>query len=793
MLQKAGRILKKVFMWGLGLLGVTLVVLAGLLVFVFTHPKDTWAFVETRVLPKDLHITWQKLEFDGAYLGNLNFRVMTDFHGLLIQKENPRWEVPVGRLRLRTSVFPRSNPKAVVHELILDAAEKVFWQGGPPAEEEAEPQNPFQILQKALHGVGKFQQWVQIEKLDANVADFEFRTFAGQPILLSLSAHQPDAKDQRDTLDLNAKVILPGKNEMRLTAVGALKQINSQSKSPFFEALLSFLGFDVKTEQTFKLTARGEAVDLVSHGPVFYKKDKLNIRLRPWLAATLEPSQSHVDLRFSAEGIPGPLVQLRDVQATADIPFEKDQFWSEKPTEFTVSGPFELFFIDKNMRRPIQKSCDCRIPEELHAKIEGRAWIATLFGKPKTKKEVLDAKLDLESVKNKLLSVDIKAAVRMQKEGDQYFFAPFLDGLLVVNSFQGLRQFLDAKNILIPAPVDKLEGTLRLVAKGPVENAESGWKFPIQFVADLASKGQSVKASAITNLHLLPDLQTLNIEVAARIQELYLQLPPLDPIRGIPRITPDSRILREPVSITTAKPSKFKVKIGVSVETVNPGAIRLSSEFAKPYVPLTLKIARDSAKDTGGFIRLEPFAIEYLRRRVNVENFRMDLSHIEKNVLPVKGRFRIDQNPYQIFIDIGGTVRNPLIKLSSDPDLSQDDIISVLLYGRVNDRLVAMEAETAGSVQAAMADRAIGLFGLWAFASTPIQSFSYNAVTKIYTATLKISDDLTAGIGTNWEETTSLELRKRISRQWVLTASWGPGPNEGESIQKLVLQWERRF
>ncbi|MBC7371600.1 MAG: hypothetical protein H7326_08550, partial [Bdellovibrionaceae bacterium] len=78
------------------------------------------------------------------------------------------------------------------------------------------------------------------------------------------------------------------------------------------------------------------------------------------------------------------------------------------------------------------------------------------------------------------------------------------------------------------------------------------------------------------------------------------------------------------------------------------------------------------------------------------------------------------------------------------------------------------------------------------FAATPIQSFSYNPLTKVYTATVKITDDLTAGIGTNWEESARLELRKRVSQKWMLTASWTPN-EAGDVEEKLVLQWEQRF
>ena len=105
---------------------------------------------------------------------------------------------------------------------------------------------------------------------------------------------------------------------------------------------------------------------------------------------------------------------------------------------------------------------------------------------------------------------------------------------------------------------------------------------------------------------------------------------------------------------------------------------------------------------------------------------------------------------------------------------------------------MSADRETVGSFEAAISDRAIGLLGLWVFASTPIRSFSYNPLTKVYTATVKLAEGTTAAIGTDWEEAAQLEVRKRVTRRWVLTASWAPSDSK-EQLGKLVLQWEKRF
>jgi hypothetical protein len=287
----------------------------------------------------------------------------------------------------------------------------------------------------------------------------------------------------------------------------------------------------------------------------------------------------------------------------------------------------------------------------------------------------------------------------------------------------------------------------------------------------------------------------LNLSVKVSVADLQLQLPPLNPVGGIPKVAPDARILKKPKLVTvvnTGNRRKLRIGFDFEVATVKPGAIRLLSKYAQPYLPVSLAVNATEKTQAQGFIQAEPFKVEYLRRVVQVEKFRLDLEDIKKNVLPISGRLRIDQASYKIYINFEGTVQQPQVVLSSDPYLSQNEIISVLLYGRTSDQLVSADAQTAGSFEAAMADRAIGLFGLWAFAATPIQSFSYNPITKVYTATVMITDDLTAGIGTNWEEATRLELRKRVSNRWMLTASWAPN-DAGETEQSLVLQWENRF
>src|SRR5262249_54500023 len=162
-----------------------------------------------------------------------------------------------------------------------------------------------------------------------------------------------------------------------------------------------------------------------------------------------------------------------------------------------------------------------------------------------------------------------------------------------------------------------------------------------------------------------------------------------------------------------------------------------------------------------------PFDLIYLHRTMHIDQLRVILDDRESADYAIDGLLRIAATQYKITIAISGSLRSPLIKLSSEPGLSRSDIISVLLYDRTSDQLVSADRETVGSFESAISDRAIGLLGLWVFASTPIRSFSYNSLTKVYSATVRLSEGTTASIGTNWEEAAQLEVRKRVTRRWV--------------------------
>lgn len=762
-------------------------VVVGLVFWVVLAPQSVWNFASRYVLPSDLTVTWDKIHYEAKRQTWRQWDLNWSTENLAVQKKNPSVDVGITAAEFKFSLNIWTDKPfldfEVLRVIVRDPSRFVL----PESEDEPSEKSLYQTVEGYLGYLSQSNRLAVINTIEIRIPHLEI--IVGEAAPLKMKGEITKSLQEREDLPPMHFTAMVERDAMKIDASGVLVGENYETENEFIKIKLAVRDKSWKVEGD--LSGRFfENVLVLSGEPQFeYWQGKKITHADPFFEIKMSPSSLDLTLRAKVIGIPGPIVRLDKVTGSVVLPLENDVAWSSKPAVFKVESPVDLFLIDKDMRPPLEKACRCKLPEEFQVSLNGQVWLDKLLAERAPQKEkVAHVNLEVESVKNKLFSADVAASAEVFMQDGQWLLEPTTDAKVTVFSFQGLRQFLDAKGVLIPAPLDVLDGMITLTAQSPVTRAEKHMATEANIAVDLSSPAQKVLIESSVILHLANNFKKLDVDVNAIIKQLQLELPPLDPVLGIPPLVEDSRVLRKP------KPRSgggFTVNVSTNIRTESNGVIRLLNKYAKPHAPLTVNASSEGTA-TSGFIRLEPFVIEYLRRVVNVESLEISLKENEQQDLPLAGRFRIEQGGYKIFVLLGGTVKSPSVKLDSDPYLPKSDIISVLLYGRISDQLVSGEAEAAGSFNAAMADRAIGLIGLWAFATTPIQSFSYNAVTKVYTATVNLGGGLTAGVGTNWEQATNLELRKRVSKRWVLTASWAP-TRENKQEGRLVLQWERRF
>lgn len=782
--------------WTVGiLLGLSMALLVSvtlLLIWIVNNPADAWALVDKWFLPADLEITWSDIEFTPRKRDWREWQISWTFDKLHITKKSPEVEVNIDKIQFDFGLYVWKGERwfAFRNAEIL-GGEPMRVKLEPAKKNADEPElSPFQMAQNYLSYLGSLDRMSTVEKLHVSVPLFKIESGeGGEPLLLSAEIRKASAEeDKLEPVTIHAG-LKKGKTELALA--GSLREIfKSKDEDSGFRGRFNLKADQADADLGLQLILSENEIQLNGEGTAQLKQEKKPIRLSPGFMILVRENEATLRLQSRVLDIPGPLVKLERLNAEARIPLENDKMWSDSPATYRLWTMVDIFLIDRDMRKPIEKACRCKIPEQVEASLEGKAWMRPALNDTKKRERAVDADFKVESITNKLFSADIGAGVRLDKERADWIFEPRLNTELIVHSYQGLRTFLDAKGVLVPAPLDVLEGTLAVHAKAPVERGGGRVRTKVNLETNLNSPNQTVQLGTEATLDLDQRLKGLDVYISALIQSLQLELPPLDPIRGVPKVARDPRIVLRPPP-PKAK-GGFKTRVFLEVKTERPGAIRLLSPLAKPNIPITVDLKAGTGGDPSGFLRLEPFTLSYLRRNVNVEHLQIGMAAKEGDAMPVDGRFRVDQTAYKIFIDVKGTLESPNVQLSSEPYLPRNDIISVLLYDRTSSELVSSDAETAGSVEAAMADRAIGLFGLWAFATTPIKSFTYNPVTKVYSATVDLGGGLTAGVGTNWEAAAHLEVRKRVSKRWVLTASWSPSETQ-EQVGKLVLQWEKRF
>ena len=372
---------------------------------------------------------------------------------------------------------------------------------------------------------------------------------------------------------------------------------------------------------------------------------------------------------------------------------------------------------------------------------------------------------------------------------------------LEIPSFQTLVQSLKLTNSAIPAPFSNLQGAIAFKA-GQENHQIVGDEVPLELVTDLKSREQAVQTHSGGKIEFLKSgFKNIKITGETKLESIHLTLPHIDPLVQEPALQMDSRIKSTKIEkiIVRKKMAKEKsheehpdssFELNWKVNS-NPGAIALSYTLFKPAAPLQMSWNITSDKMTGE-IKVLPFDIEYLHRTAHVEYLNYSLR--EGNPpYHYQGRLVIQKTDYTIYIDVLDNDGKPSIQLTSEPPLDQNDIISVLLFNQTSAEISPDEDSSVANTQSAVENRALGLFSIWALSSTPVEAVNYNASTHVYSARVRLANGLTASVGTDWEKTQEVALRKRLGKNWVLSTVLEQDPTTSEETGKTLLEWFRRF
>lgn len=355
--------------------------------------------------------------------------------------------------------------------------------------------------------------------------------------------------------------------------------------------------------------------------------------------------------------------------------------------------------------------------------------------------------------------------------------------------FSEVVRLLDGTEFAIPAPLNALDGTLEANAR-----LESGPRRAVEFDArtDLASPKQALAVSVKGRAAGTPRLK---LETTVALERVVLQLPYLE-LKQAPSPVVDTRIKtgdpKRDAAVERARspgaraPSAFEYDAAVRTST----PMILATNLLKSSVPVSLDL-RARPEGLSGTIRVEAFDMEVFRRNARVDHITLTPSP-QGAATGIDGKLTFKREGATVDILLLGSAAKPAVVFESDPPMSQNEIVALVLYGKRPDELDGDQKASAGNATAAMTSGAFGLASLYLFASTPVDSVGYDAATQSYEVKFKLPGGATLSVGSNLQESRTLALRKRLAPHWELRTEAARG-TRGENAVTTFLQWFERY
>ncbi|HXT02372.1 MAG TPA: translocation/assembly module TamB domain-containing protein [Elusimicrobiota bacterium] len=368
-----------------------------------------------------------------------------------------------------------------------------------------------------------------------------------------------------------------------------------------------------------------------------------------------------------------------------------------------------------------------------------------------------------------------------------------------IDRFEDLVAGLAHTELAIPAPLDSMKGKASFSARTAGDSRGESQKIDYEAKTSLSSPKQrlfiAVKG-ALTLVDLFSPSRRAKDETGVDLQDVALELPYLK-LGPVPSPVADKRIKTgEPsrdAAVEAKRPEAVKststaVAFTVKVRTEKP--LRLITNLIKDQVPIALDLKATGA-GLDGTIEIQPFNLQVFRQNARVDHITLKPAAGAESI-PIDGKLIYKKNDVVVNILIVGSTDKPVVTFESTPPMTQNEIVAMLLYGKSPAELGSDDQASAGTASSGFASGAFGLASLYLFASTPVDSVSYDPASKTYEVKFKLPGGATLGVGSNLEESKSLTLRRRVAKNIELETELKTSSQQGNAVTTF-LEWFRRY
>lgn len=725
----------------------------------------------------ELDLTWQQLELDFKNTGVLSKEIAFRSNDFCL-KHLPLLDFCFEKIHLQFHFALRlKKPYVAVRDLDLELQSKKFYVTFPeqaPEQEDSSfrwPRLQFGSLEKFL---GQYLAYLPKDTIKRILIQVD-------PLIIEM------AGQNRLTSALEAT-----SSQDRLNVKAQAKMMSAQR-----EVFLTQLTADLSLDSPIGLQARGH---LNLPGPGMRNELELNWQERPEFTVQTAIAFKKMKTRIQTEGILKP------------------EQWT-----FRFSGDFRhsaLPFEELGLRDcPLQLHFQNDLPARLN-------WPCTLtvsnlrVKKTKGLPRTLDFLMNLSSSlnfddedfsANPLLSLkmqksalgelslrtQLETTIDLDKRKIEKLRAEELTALLRIPSLTSWERLLKDNRWAIPAPLNVLKGSIQLTANGePTELLRKDFVVRARLVTELASKTQALKTESDAALKINLQKPEVALSGTVLLKDIAIDLPYLG-IEQPPQFKPDSRFItkqdlkekiQEEKTDTASSPS-FLVIEDIRIQTAQP--MRFSTRLLPNPIPIDVSYRIRNPTLLSGRVLVRQMDLELFKKKATLQKFNVR-KYKNSDVQDLDGLITYKTSEVLIKILIVGTTEKPTIELLSDPPLSRQQILSVLLYNKSLQQLADEEKSTASQMDQALLNNAFGLLSLFFLSSTPIESVYYDPTTQSYTAQVRLDDQTSLSLGSDFEKSQQFTLRRRLGGPWSISTELEQTEDASDVVTTLV-EWFKRF
>lgn len=403
---------------------------------------------------------------------------------------------------------------------------------------------------------------------------------------------------------------------------------------------------------------------------------------------------------------------------------------------------------------------------------------------------VLSVKMQERALAELNLETALQVDLDLEKPELKRLYLKRLTAGLKIPLFQNWVLLLDKSAWAMPAPLNVLKGQISFEASAqPAEILDRVFQIQTVLKTEMTSQRQILKTQS--NINLDVDIQkpfvALNGEVL--LQQVHLELPYIG-LEAVPQFKPDSRFVKgaKTVAVETKKPVFEITDLKIRTEQ-NP--ILLHTRLLPNPIPVNLKYQIQKPMQMSGAVSIGKMDFEVFKKKAVLQRFNLT-KFADSSVQDLDGLITHSTSEVNIQILVVGTTEKPRIEFLSDPPLSRQQIISILLFNKSLQQLADDEKSTAGQLDQALLSEAFGLASLFLLSSTPIESVYFDPATQSYIARVKLDDQTSVSLGSNFETAQQVTLRRRLGGPWSISTALQQSKNS-EDIITTLIEWFQRF